>query len=44
MPQNRIQYQEGFSLSEFFQKFGTEEKCVAALEHARWPGGFRSPR
>jgi len=44
MPQNRIQYQEGFSLSEFLQKFGTEEKCETALEHARWPGGFRCPR
>jgi len=44
MPQNRIQYQEEFSLSEFFQKFGTEEKYVATLEHARWPGEFRCPR
>ena len=44
MPQNRIQYQQGFSLSEFIHKFGTEEKCEAALEHARWPEGFRCPR
>lgn len=44
MPQNKIQYQEGFSLSEFIQAFGTEDKCHAALEHARWPDGFRCPR
>ena len=41
MPQNRVQYQEGFSLSDFIQAFGTEEKCLAALENARWPNGFR---
>lgn len=44
MPQNRIQYQEGFALSEFLKVFGTEEKCHAALEQARWPDGFRCPR
>ena len=44
MPRNRIQYQQGFSLSEFFQKFGAKEKCEAAIEHARWPEVFRCPR
>ena len=43
MPQNRTQYQEGFSLSDFIQAFGTEEKCYAALEAARWPNGFCCP-
>jgi transposase-like protein len=44
MAQNRVQYQEGFSLSDFIQAFGTEEKCYAALENARWPNGFRCPQ
>lgn len=44
MPQNRTQYQEGFSLSDFIQAFGTEEKCYAALETARWPNGFCCPQ
>ena len=43
MPQSRTQYQEGFSLSDFIQAFGTEEKCYAALEAARWPNGFCCP-
>lgn len=44
MPQNRVQYQEGFSLSDFIQAFGTEDKGLAALENARWPNGFRCPQ
>ena len=44
MPQNRVQYQEGLSLTEFIQAYGTEEKCLAALELARWPKGFRCQR
>jgi transposase-like protein len=43
VPQNKVQYQEGFSLSDFFKAFGTEEKCHAALENARWPDGFCCP-
>ncbi|MFN9645604.1 MAG: transposase [Cyanobacteriota bacterium] len=41
MPQNKVQDQEGLSLSDFIQVYGTEEKCLAALELARWPEGFR---
>jgi len=44
MPQNKDQYQDGFSLSEFIQGFGSEEKCYTALESARWPNGFCCPR
>lgn len=29
---------------EWFQQFGTEGQCEAALERARWPEGFRCPR
>jgi hypothetical protein len=44
MAMNRIQFQPGMSLFEFFQRFGTEAQCEAALEQARWPEGFRCPR
>jgi len=44
MAMNRIQFQAGQSLPEFIQLYGTEENCEAALEQARWPEGFRSPR
>jgi transposase-like protein len=40
---NRIQFQRGLSMPEFFQQFGTEAQCEAALEAARWPEGFRCP-
>ena len=43
MPQNKIQYQEGMSISEFIDAFGTDEKCELALEQTRWPDGFRCP-
>jgi len=44
MAMNRVQFQQGMSLFELFQQFGTEAQCEAALEHARWPQGFRCPR
>jgi transposase-like protein len=44
MAMNRVQFQRGMSLFELFQQFGTEAQCEAALEHARWPQGFRCPR
>ncbi len=44
MPQSRVQYQEGLSLSDFIQAYGPEEKCLAALELARWPEGLRCPQ
>lgn len=28
------------SLPQFMELYGTEEKCQAALELARWPEGF----
>jgi transposase-like protein len=43
MPQNQIQFQHGMSLSEFIEQYGTEAKCEAALESARWPSGFVCP-
>jgi transposase-like protein len=44
MGMNRIQFQEGMSLFEFFQRWGDEAQCEAAVEQARWPAGFRCPR
>ncbi len=40
MQKNAIQFQKGFSLPEFFNKYGTEDQCVKALFKWRWPSGF----
>ena len=40
MATNRVQFQRGLSMSEFFERYGTEDKCRRALEAARWPRGF----
>jgi ribosomal protein L37AE/L43A len=40
MTMNRVQFQPGLSMPEFFERYGTESKCRAALEAARWPKGF----
>jgi hypothetical protein len=32
------------SVPQFMELYGTEEKCEAALEQARWPEGFICPR
>jgi hypothetical protein len=44
MPQNKIQFQPGLSLPEFFRRYGSEEQCERALEATRWPNGFVCPR
>lgn len=43
MAMNRVQFQRGLSMAEFLDKYGTEEKCHAALVASRWPEGFRCP-
>jgi hypothetical protein len=43
MAMNRVQFQPGLSMPEFLQQFGTEAQCEAALQAARWPGGFVCP-
>jgi transposase-like protein len=40
---NRIQFQRGLPMAEFLERYGTEQKCHAALEALRWPQGFRCP-
>jgi transposase-like protein len=44
MPMNRIQFQPGLSMFEFLERYGSEEKCEAAVAAARWPGGYACPR
>ncbi len=44
MPKNRIQFQPGQSLRDFFKRYGTDEQCAQALFQAHWPQGFRCPR
>jgi len=43
MTMNRIQFQEGLSLNDFLNDYGTEEQCSAILEMSRWPKGFKCP-
>jgi hypothetical protein len=43
MARNRMQFQKGLSLAEFHERYGTEEKCQAALIAMRWPDGFLCP-
>ena len=41
---NKIQFQHGMSLSEFFQMYGTEEQCEKSLLNAHWPHGYECDR
>lgn len=43
MKMNRVQFQPGLSMPEFYERYGTEAKCRAALQAARWPDGFACP-
>jgi hypothetical protein len=44
MAKNRIQFQNGLSLPEFLERYGTEAQCAAALFAWRWPDGFVCPQ
>ena len=43
MAMNQVQFQPGLSMTEFLDRYGSEDKCEAALTATRWPGGFRCP-
>lgn len=43
MAMNRMQFQAGLSMAEFLDRYGSEDKCEAALAASRWPDGFRCP-
>ena len=38
---NKVQFQKGYSLIDFMEDYGSEEKCQKALFKARWPDGYR---
>lgn len=40
MAKNQVQFQPGYSLFEFLEDFGTEEKCEQALFKWRFPNGY----
>jgi ribosomal protein L37AE/L43A len=40
MAENKIQFQKGLSVSEFMQRYGTDEQCHKALEKMKWPHGY----
>jgi ribosomal protein L37AE/L43A len=37
---NRVQFQPGLSMAEFFDRYGSDDKCEKALIASRWPEGF----
>ncbi|MPZ46442.1 MAG: hypothetical protein GEV05_24250 [Betaproteobacteria bacterium] len=43
MAMNRVQFQRGLSMAEFVERYGSEDKCEAALIASRWPRGFTCP-
>jgi ribosomal protein L37AE/L43A len=43
MKMNRVQFQPGLSMAEFIQRYGSDDKCEAALIESRWPAGFACP-
>ena len=44
MAQNKVQYQRGLSMPEFFDRYGSPEQCEALVRAWRWPQGFTCPR
>ena len=43
MSMNKVQFQAGLSMFEFFDLYGTQEKCEAVVRQWRWPQGFVCP-
>ena len=44
MSQNTVQYQHGLPMLDFFDLYGSQARCEAAILSWRWPGGFVCPR
>ena len=40
---NRVQFQTGLSMAEFMERYGSDDKCEAALIESRRPSGFACP-
>jgi transposase-like protein len=43
MSKNRVQFQKGLSLPDFFSAYGSEAQCAETLFRWRWPLGFVCP-
>jgi transposase-like protein len=43
MSKNRVQFQKGLSLPDFFSAYGSEAQCAETLFKWRWPLGFVCP-
>ena len=43
MAMNKVQFQRGLSMVEFFDLYGTQDKCEEAVRGWRWPKGFACP-
>jgi len=41
---NRVQFQSGLSMAELMDRYGSDDKCEAALVESRWPEGFACPK
>lgn len=44
MAMNKVQYQRGLSMLEFFDNYGSQEACETLVRGWRWPEGFICPR
>jgi transposase-like protein len=44
MAQNKVQYQRGLSMPEFYDCYGSPQKCEDLVRAWRWPKGFVCPR
>lgn len=44
MAMNKVQYQHGLPMLEFFDIYGSQEQCEALVREWRWPQGFVCPR
>ena len=43
MATNKLQFQAGLSMLEFFDLYGTQDKCEEVVRQWRWPQGFICP-
>ena len=43
MAMNRVQFQRGLSMLEFFDQYSSQEQCEEAVRCWRWPYGFVCP-
>ena len=43
MAMNKVQFQRGLSMLEFFDLYGTQAQCEDVVRQWRWPRGFVCP-